>query len=218
MFRTPCGVCDAAKSQETKPIPVLILFLDCPLVTVVEKNTTSEVNAIWTTEAYLNDLYLEEKRQFHDAFDSVSVLKCQQQLKIGLPEFSDKTIRHAVETLQDTISITHVDDHIIQHLKNSPILMQFLRDPQYKTCFYRFRSLCIRRVQRFCEETECFGVHVNQSDIALLEVLHKVEKNVLQMLRFECLFLTDHKIRALRSQVVVISSKLLNLVRTISVE
>ncbi len=96
--------------------------------------------------------------------------------------------------------------------------MQFLRDPQYKTCFYRFRSLCIRRVQRFCEETECFGVHVNQSDIALLEVLHKVEKNVLQMLRFECLFLTDHKIRALRSQVVVISSKLLNLVRTISVE
>ncbi len=188
------------------------------VVQAPDPNSKVEINAIWTTEAYLNELYLDEKRQFQDAFDFASVLKCQQDLKIGLPQFDDKSVRGAVVTLQDTLAITRIDDQIIQHLKNSPVLMQFLRDPQYKTCFYRFRSLCTQRVQRFCEETECFGVHVNQSDIALLEVLHEVEKNVLQMTRFECLFLTDNEIRALCSQMVVISSNLLNLVRTISVE
>ena len=171
---------------------------------------------IWNSERFMVDVFQREQKLFADGFDLLALEKAQLALKRNSPFSDDTVVTSAVEVMRDLLGIHDFTDTIIQNIKSSPFLMQFIQNPKLQAAVFKFQRL-LRKSSRFVAIEDAHPnspIKITMSEKYLLDVLTKVEE-VMQLKRFECLYLTQSEVRLLHGERIQVESDLLTLMQNV---
>lgn len=177
-----------------------LLSIEGHKITLLSSPKNPIENSFWNHESeYLSKMHKEDIDNFIDLY--------QKEYKNNNPS---RRIESTLEILQSIMQIPALPD--AAQVKQNEFLSNLLASDKALSGWLKFRKLCRSTVQSFDADTEFYQTFVTDEEHILLKILEKLEIDVLKVKRFDCIFLSEDKVRDMLNRPLDISKELMSLI------